>query len=175
MRFELVDEKHSKYLETKRLYEAAFPPQERGRYELLFKRPKSVSQVLACYDEDLYVGFVMLFIIEDIAHIIYFAIEEDYRDMGYGTQILKQLDIDYKDYRIIADVEKVEDNVMNSEQRIKRMSFYTRNGYKPSGIEYNWKGDNYLILINKGEITDKEFSNFWRTLAKMSNGELREF
>lgn len=175
MRFERITEEHDKYLETKRLYEAAFPPQERGDYELLFKRPENVSRVLGCYDDDKYVGFVMLFVVEDIAHIIYFAIEEDCRDKGYGTQILKQLDIDYKDYRIVADVEKVEDNAPNNDQRIKRMAFYTRNGYKPSGIEYNWKGDDYLILIVHGTITDEEFSHFWRTLAKMSNGELRGF
>lgn len=175
MRIELIDENHKYYKETKRLYEASFPPQERGHYELLFKRPNGVSQVLACFDGDNYVGFVILFVVEDIAHIIYFAIEEEDRNKGYGTQILEQLEKDYKDYRIVADVEKEDETVPNYEQRKKRMAFYTRNGYKPSGIEYNWNGDDYLILINKGEITSEEFSNFWRSLAKMTNGELREF
>ena len=67
----------------------------------------------------------------------------------------------YPDNRIILDIEAEDPTAPNCEQRIKRKAFYERNGYTESGIEYDWRGIPYKILIKNGTITEAEFDAFW--------------
>lgn len=167
-----IDSKY--YLQSKQLYEKSFPENERGDFDKLLTHPDN-SHALAYIEDDEYVGFVVLFVVNDLAHIVYFAICDEKRDHGYGSKILQLLNKEYADYRIFADVEKVEENVENYGQRVRRQYFYKKNGYFPSGIEYNWHGDDYQILLNRGSLNEKEFDSLWKFLDKKYNGELRGF
>ena len=162
------------YFQSKELYEKSFPKNERGNFEKLLKHPDN-SDALVFIEDGAYVGFVILFVVNDLAHIVYLAICDEKRNHGYGSKILQLLDKEYADYRIFADVEKVEENVKNYDQRVRRQAFYKKNGYYPSGIEYNWHGDDYQILLNRGSLTEKEFDSLWIYLDKKYGTELREF
>jgi hypothetical protein len=48
--------------------------------------------------------------------------------------------------------------IMNSEK--KRKAFYIRNGYTVSGVSYIWRQESYEILVNGGELSEKEFEGF---------------
>lgn len=169
-----IVEDSAEYIEAKRLYESSFPENERGVFEKLFVKPRS-SIVLGFYENDMFVGFLVLFVWKDIAHIVYFAIEEKLRDLGYGSKVIKALSEEYGGYRLIADLEKDRDDAPNMMQRKRRLTFYHRNGFHETDIEYEWHGDSYVILINKGEMHEKEFDEFWDGFDLETNNEIRGF
>lgn len=143
------------------LYEAAFPENERRPLMPLVENRNGRSEVISLWQEGDFAGFMVLLTYKDIAHIIYFAVEESLRSKGMGTEALKLLRQRKENYRIIADLEAEYPGAPNNEQRRLRREFYFRNGYTVSPVSYKWQGDYYEILINGGSITDEEFWEFW--------------
>lgn len=101
-----------------------------------------------------------------ITHILYFAIDEQYREHGYGSEALKLMHTLYPKNRFIADLELDIPTAENEPQRHLRRAFYLRNGYTPSEVRYDWQGEQYEILVSSGTITNTEFENFWGSLSQ---------
>lgn len=149
------------YDKTISLYERSFPVNERRDLTPIIKDESDDDEVLALIDNDDYIGFVVLLNHDDISHIIYFAIEEKYRDHGYGSTILNMLKQRYPDKKIIADVEEPEEGSFNYRQRLKRVEFYKRNGFIRSDVHYEWLHEDYMIMVANGKISENEFEDFW--------------
>ena len=114
------------------------------------------------YDKDEnFCGFASLLTYGGITHILYFAIDEQYREHGYGSEALKLMHTLYPKNRFIADLELDIPTAENEPQRHLRRAFYLRNGYTPSEVRYIWQGEQYEILVSSGTITNTEFENFW--------------
>jgi ribosomal protein S18 acetylase RimI-like enzyme len=150
------------------LYLSAFPQEERISVDDLFIKSEG-RELIACYEEDEFVGFYATLTVKDITHIIYFAVPDELRNRGIGSKILSLISNRYADKRIILDFEAEDETSENNEQRKRRKAFYLKNGYKESEVEYIWRGVPYNILINKGNITDKEFWGFWDVIEKIRN------
>lgn len=56
------------------------------------------------------------------------------RSKGYGTRVLEQFKEKYQDKTIFLEIEEVIKNADNYTQRVKRQSFYERNGFGKSNI-----------------------------------------
>lgn len=161
MRLEEIGLDSKYYDEIIALYKRSFPENERRDLTPILKDESDDDELLGLIDNDEVLGFVVLLNHNDIAHIIYFAIEEKYRDHGYGSKIIQMIKERYPDKRILADVEEPEEDCDNIEQRIKRINFYLRNGFKKSDVYYEWLDEDYMIMVANGDIDDKEFSDFW--------------
>lgn len=144
------------------MYERAFPPGERRPIETLLKRGGEEGDFIAFYDGSVFCGFANLLTWRDITHILYFAVDEDLRGMGYGTRALETIRSLKPENRILADIEVAYPGSGNNEQRIRRKEFYLRNGYMESGITYRWREESYEILVNGGPVSEDEFNGFWR-------------
>lgn len=107
------------------------------------------------YDNELFVGYVVLFIDSDYIFIDYIAIFKEFHSKGYGTQILKTLkdmfELDKKG--CFLEVEKVDVSIPNT---VKRVNFYKNNGAVCLNINYlypNSEGclpmDLYFIPYNQ--------------------------
>ncbi len=152
--------------EIKRLNEASFPENERRELEPMLLDGTGHGEVLGFYDDGKFVGFACLLLVGDIAHIVYFAVEESLREHGYGTQALKAMHSRHAGKRVIVDVEAEREDAPNNEQRRRRRAFYLRNGYEPTEVRYNWRNDDYQILSFGGQVTGREFGHFYRTLDR---------
>lgn len=162
---------NSSYLnQAVKLYRRAFPANERQSLTPLLNDPLKQGEIFAALDEKGFAGFFALLSYKDITHILYLAIEEDRREYGYGSEILKRIQSMYPNNRIIADVEMVEDDSENNLQRKKRMHFYRRNGYHMTEVRYRWEDEDYVILTSKGTLTTQEFREFWNYFYKNRNG-----
>lgn len=148
------------------LYTRAFPENERRDFTTMVNDGEGALELFACYDGDEFCGFVCLLNNGDISHIIYFAVEEDMRDRGYGSGILAAVHEMKKGYRVIVDIEREVDGADNNDQRRRRKQFYIRNGYAETEVRYRWEHEEYEILSYGGNVTDEEFGNFWRTLDR---------
>ncbi|MCF0114322.1 MAG: GNAT family N-acetyltransferase [Erysipelotrichaceae bacterium] len=164
MRLEQATKEHRDIANIKALYERAFPENERHPFEVICDEKKEHVEILAFYEEELFCGFVVLLNCNGIAHIVYFSIEEELRNHGYGSKVLQCVHEAKKESRVIVDIERVTNHCSNAEQRMKRKQFYLRNGYEETEVKYRWRGDDYEILSYGGTITKKEFGDFWDTL-----------
>ena len=107
------------------LYQQAFPKNEQMDLTRLFDE-LHLGAIYGYYQENQLVGFAILCIQSQIAHILYLAVKKEYRDQGIGSYILNDLAKQYDSKKIIVDIEKIKDT-SNKEQRIKRKQFYLKN------------------------------------------------
>ncbi len=152
------------------LYERAFPANERRPLDPLLNDATGHSKALAAYDEGSFCGFVCILEWSDIVHIIYFAVKENLRGRGLGSEILQAVHRENPNRRVIVDIEEPDSAASNNGQRVKRKEFYLRNGYAATDIRYNWLGTNYVILSHGGNMTDREFGEFWQALEREMPG-----
>ena len=147
----------------KKLYFSAFPENELLNFEdLIHSRVFKGNKIIAFYDDKTFVGFAVIITKFHICNILYIAIEKELRGKGYGTQALKNIIKYCQKNRIVVDVEDPDKNEFKKEERLKRINFYLKAGFKLTNIKYNWNGEDYIILVINGDITEDEFWNFWK-------------
>ena len=166
-----ITEEFEDYKKFRHLYLAAFPKEERVPVKYLMKH-NGESELIACYDGETFCGFYATLTFGDITHVLFLAIAEELRDLGYGSQVLGLISERYPDNRIILDIEAEDPSAPNAGQRTRRRKFYERNGYADSGVAYEWKGVPYRILIRNGNISEAEFEAFWNNLDEIRKREL---
>ena len=123
------------------------------------------AQVLAAMEEGEFRGFVCSLIQGDLLHIIYFAVTEDQRGRGLGSQILAAVREASPGMRLLVDIEAPDPTAENHLQRVRRQEFYLRNGYTETPVRYSWRGEDYIILSRGGNLTPEEFHRFWDDLS----------
>lgn len=146
--------------EIERLYRASFPRRERDPFKGLVNHQDNID-FRACYDNETLVGMYVILMEGDLAHILFLAVEESSRDKGFGSEILKEICFRLEKTRLLVDIEAIEENSPNLEQRIKRKKFYLHNGFQETDINYLWHGIHYQILVKNGTISKSEFRKFW--------------
>ena len=119
------------------LYQQAFPKNEQMDLTRLFDE-LHLGAIYGYYQENQLVGFAILCIQSQIAHILYLAVKKEYRDQGIGSYILNDL----------------------------AKQFYLKNDFKETDVFYAWQGEDYVILSRNGIVQKKEFWNFWDSLKK---------
>lgn len=125
--------------------------------------------MLSFYEKNLFVGFCYLINNNNLTFIPYLAINDNIRSKGYGTKIINKIKSIYKDNRIILDIEPIDKNSENNEQRIRRKNFYNKNGFRSLPILMLDGEETYEILIYNGECTTKEFNNLYKNfIGKLS-------
>lgn len=129
------------------LAKEAFPPAE-------YLAPKDIIKMVergevdfyGLYDEDLFVGFTVICLFENICYLFFLAVCDKYRSKGYGSQALRILYELYPDKLHVVDFEMTDESAPNNGQRITRKRFYMRNGYRETGKYISYLGVDYEIL-----------------------------
>ena len=74
------------------LYESSFPDDEKVPFFVLKQQAKKdISDIIGIYDENEFIGFVILVFDQDIVFVWYLAIQKEKRNHGYGSQILQRI------------------------------------------------------------------------------------
>ncbi len=116
----------------------------------------------AFYDNDdnnksIFVGLAFVVTTDKMAFLFYLAVNNKIRSKGYGTNILEYIKNRYSDKVIILDVECLNENAKNIEQRIKRVEFYKRNGFDNTNICLKWKNEVFDILGTSKNFSQGDF------------------
>ncbi|MDO4911972.1 MAG: GNAT family N-acetyltransferase [Lactobacillus sp.] len=116
------------------MYLKSFPPFERFKTStlLLWSLRKKV-EFSAVYDGEKFCGLTYVTYDDDTVYLLYLAVSEKLRGQGYGSKILTMLDERFPDKQIVIDIEPVVKTAKNYQQRLKRLRFYQRNGFKLTG------------------------------------------
>jgi GNAT superfamily N-acetyltransferase len=78
----------------------------------------------AYYDDDIFVGFTIIYPRPSYTWYWYFAVRDELRGKGYGQQILTNVIERYKGQTTVFDMEPPRQECANSEQRKRRHNFY---------------------------------------------------
>ncbi len=119
------------------LYEASFPESERKPFSMILDfRKKGKADLWVVHDKETKkpIGMAFMLVQKDMVLFDYFAVLKEYQDMGYGSQVLMEVEKLYKGFCIFGEVEPVDETAENLAQRKRRMAFYLRNGLKQTGI-----------------------------------------
>lgn len=163
-----VNKKLPEYQEIKYLMKRSFPENELYSmwFLMLISKVKKVD-FLAYYDKDQFIGYVYIIKSKKVAYIMYLAINDKLYSHGYGSKILKDIMKTNNDKTIVLDIEPIDEESSNKDQREKRYRFYLKNGLKETGyfVEDINDGSDYLILSTTGNFPKEECSKLLRGLS----------
>ena len=162
-KLKFVDFKNNKQCnkDVKNLYKRAFPKEERAPYWVLKAlAKKDNAKFYGIYNDEKFVGLVYNVYYKDIVFVFYLAIDETLRGQGYGTEIIDLIKNKYENYRIILNIEEIDEGSDNYKQRIKRKKFYIKNGFYDLNYTIKEAGVTYEMLCYSKEnkkVTKEEY------------------
>ena len=93
-----------------------------------------------------------------MVYVFFLAIEEDKRGKGYGSEVLETIKDMYKDRIVTLAIEDTVDiDASNYEQRINRLAFYKKNGFKQLDIRVKELSVVYELLGTKEGVTQNDY------------------
>ena len=118
------------------LYVGAFPEEERPPEWLFFENALKVdNQLLGVYEKDEFIGFTNLLFHNDLCYIFFLAVSSEYRNKGYGSQIIQDVFKMYPDKTFVLCYEEIDDKYSDNDLRKRRRDFYYRNGFKDNNLK----------------------------------------
>ena len=153
----------------KKLYEEAFPENERFSFGMMIKNESGSYETFGFYKDGVFCGFAIVLNSLDISHIIYFATLPEMRGKGLGAKALAAMGRIEAGRRIIVDIERKVPGCEENEIRRRRKNFYLRNGYSETEVRYRWQDEAYEILVFGGKLSKEDFGNFWKALGIKKN------
>lgn len=133
----------------------AFPEEERVPLsEFLLYTDREDAHFFAFYNEEEFVGFAFSIFNEKAFYISFFAIMPHLRSHGYGKEIIEKL-TDFYQRTMLLEVERLDEECDNLEQRKSRMDFYRQNGFKSANAFLEYDGLSFEILY-RGDYFDEE-------------------
>lgn len=144
---------------VKQVYEESFPANEKLDFENLFSGVFKDFVLYGFYLCENLVGFVHLANKEEFVHLNYLAVSKKYRSCGIGSYIIRWVKNQFNNKSLVADVENLDSNAENNEQRIKRLKFYYKNGFRDGITEFDWEGTK-MYYIHTNDISDDEFMKY---------------
>ncbi len=144
------------------LAKEAFPPEEYlSPADLIQMAESGQVEFMAIYDQDTFVGFIVVCVFECLCYLFFLAICPELRAQGYGGKILRLLESQYPGKQQVVDFEREDSFAPNNNQRTKRKAFYMRNGYRETNKFISYRGVDYEIVC---KCTDFNFEVFKRMM-----------
>lgn len=143
---------------VRRIYKTSFPRKERVAFKDLFAGVFKDFLLYGFYYEQNLLAFVHLNETEEFVYLNYLAVGKKFRSRGIGSYIINWVKVNYNK-PIVADVENLDDNAKNKDQRVSRLKFYYKNGFFDGKTDFLWEGYE-MYYINTAEISDKSFMKY---------------
>ncbi len=170
-----VEKGDSAYAQVAALYKDAFPFKE--RFSLLTLRlvaRKKEVDFLAYFDatseDEQLIGLSYTIAAGDYLYILYLAVNKELRGGGWGTRILESLKQRFPHKQLVLEIEPLDKSANNYEQRLSRLGFYERNGFKRVGYDFFEGRVRYTVLATGDSFDAHAFS---RALRKLFHGLYR--
>lgn len=129
--------------EIEELNGESFPDWERTSFgEFMVGRGTGMADLLAFLDGDDFVGFSYVVRWKNLLYIYYLAVRGGLRGRGYGSAILDELERMYSPGCMALNVEYPD----GSEEKARRLRFYTANGFTESRIKEKWRGYDFELM-----------------------------
>ena len=166
--YEHILEEKFDFSEANRLYRAAFPKEERVPLGLLRLLTLRRGVDLICYREgETFCGFTYAVTDGNVVFVLFFAVDEALRGRGYGSSILKFLREKNPGKTVILNVEPLDPNAENAEERVRRVRFYENNGFFDTGYDIDEIGGTFRVFATEKCI---DVGAYLKVFGRMSFG-----
>ena len=158
---------------VEQLNKEAFPEEERVPLdEFLLYQDRDDANFFAFYNEEEFVGFAFAISNQKVFYISFFAIMPHLRSHGYGREIIEKL-IDFYQRTMILEVERLDEDCDNLEQRKARMDFYLQNGFKTANAFLEYEGMSFEILYRGDHFDEEAYRNIFQKLQEENYFDFR--
>ena len=145
--------------------EEAFPVWERMSFDEIFGFVSDTNtDVLGLYDGKTPIGFTALLKNEECGYLYYLAIDHSMRSKGYGSAALRRIREVYPNLQLTLDFEVIDENAENYAQRVRRKSFYLRNGFHETGSYTMLRGRRFELVCSGGELRREALKDLLGTI-----------
>ena len=145
--FQRIDSRFPELNRIEALTQEAFPPHERvPTKEFLRLAGTGMLDFWALYHYEKFAGYMSVLPYKNMAYLSFLAIEAGRRGRGLGSAVLRSLREIYPGRIQIVDLESLDESSDNHTQRIRRKSFYLKNGYRPTGWFLSYDAGTFEIL-----------------------------
>lgn len=117
------------------LYSAAFPETEKIPLRNLRRTFGRGGILRLFFDNDRYVGLCYTFEVNGVIFLVYLAVRDDLRSLGYGSEILEYMASEKKNKKMFLVVEQECGTPAEIKLKHRRKEFYRRNGWKDTGCK----------------------------------------
>lgn len=164
LRFVDLDQAPGLRKQARALYHTAFPREERLPWWLLrLNACRRGIDLTAFMDGDTFCGFTASVTEGDMHFLLFFAIPDDLRGRGYGSAILSRLRQTYK--TVTLNVELLDPQADNFEQRKRRFAFYRKNGFFDTGFHVWEVGGKFRVLGTDPQLDVAAYKNIFKKLS----------
>lgn len=147
------------------LYKEAFPGFQRvPSWILRYKMRNGKAGLSVLYEHDTWIGLIYVTEYQDIVFVQFFAISESRRSDGYGSKVMNLMRDMHSGNRIVLNIEELDEQAENYQQRVKRKAFYEKNGFSSSGHLVKEPGERLEMLIHGGSISQEEIEAMYKSL-----------
>lgn len=162
--------------EIKKLYKEAFPKIEQKPFFLLtFNQWRGINSIMAIEDKGEFCGLAITTEMDDRVLLMYFAIAKDKRGTGCGSQALQLLLEKYKNKKFYLEIESTNVKASNMEQRLKRKSFYIKNGLSVLDFQVNLFGTPMEVLSNGCHLSFDEYKELYiKSFSKIISNKVKK-
>lgn len=148
--------KHRKNI--RRLFFSAFPRDERPPIALLYLRHfQKRASFRAVLDGEKFVGLVLITGCKQVQTLMFLAIEETCRGMGYGGKVLETVKEELKDTHFFLCAEPLDENAENARERMDRLQFYAHHGMEEIGLTVKEAGVPFTVLTPGTPLTYQQY------------------
>lgn len=160
----------------KKLYLSSFPKYERKPFALMQLWEKLGKMEILCIGSDTdFGGLVITVLYRDLVLIDYFAVCEEIRGTGIGSQAIDLIRERYKGKRIFLEIESTLKPCKDLSIRKRRKSFYLRNGLTECGISVMLFGVEMELLVFDKSVTYEEYYGLYKNLGgRIITGKISE-
>lgn len=147
----------------RKLYNTAFPADERAPMWLLAaKSYKKDVDFWSLYRDGNWFGMAYVLNYNDLSYLFYFAVSESERGKGLGSAALRSLKKMYEGRRLFLALEQLDENAGNCSERLKRRSFYLKNGLEPINCTIRECKVVYDVMGVGGDVLPLEYEKMMR-------------
>jgi GNAT superfamily N-acetyltransferase len=142
-----------------RLYLEAFPAVERKPFPLMVqKSQEGIIELLAIEEEDgSFLGLAITVLHGNDVLLDYFAVCPHLRGKNIGSKALKALQGRYAGKRFVLEIEDPAEAAPNQQERIRRESFYLKNGMSAMPYLVSLFGVQMKVLAHGASISFEEY------------------
>ena len=115
---------------------------------LLMGALRKNTHFTAFYDGDKFAGLLYTIENDRYCFILYLAVNPEMRSGGIGGKILNYAYEQAKNKIIVLNVESLNSDADNHEQRERRIAFYARHGICETGYGFSMDGVSYSVLAS---------------------------
>lgn len=155
-----------RFAEVEALQREAFPPNESYSMEQILSLSESPTvEYLSFWEEDQLCGILFFNVGATMVYLFYLAVNPAIRSKGYGGKLLGWLMDRYPDKAVVGNIEAVGFDADNEEQRVRRLSFYERHGFRRLPLRLSDDSGLYDIISTGGTFSEEEYMRLIKELG----------